>query len=94
MKVNVEGLKARGEITDDLMINLFKAYKVSSDGEFVGYIKTKRYKKNDGHNLSPDKLMTSDLNKFEILRKDNNLNPMSPDQEQITSLAYVVDKLK
>ena len=32
VKVNVDGLKARGDQTDDLMINLFKAYQVASDG--------------------------------------------------------------
>ena len=32
MKVNVDGLKARIERTDDLFINLFKAYHVASDG--------------------------------------------------------------
>ena len=41
IKVNVDGLKARGECKDDLIINLFKAYQVASDGEFVRYIKTK-----------------------------------------------------
>ena len=34
VKVNVYGLKARGECTDDLIINLFKVYQVASDGEF------------------------------------------------------------
>ena len=38
--------------------------------------------------------MTSALNKFEILRKDNEWNSMSPNQEQIISLACVVDKIK
>eukprot|EP00957_Ditylum_brightwellii_P040292 3049030-Ditylum_brightwellii.AAC.1 len=35
IKQNQEGLKARGESTDNLMTNLFKAYLVSSDGNFV-----------------------------------------------------------
>ena len=32
VKVNVDGLKSRGERTDYLMINLFKAYQLASDG--------------------------------------------------------------
>ena len=91
---NVYGLKPRGEQMDYLMINLFKAYHVASDGEFVGYINTKRYQYNNGYNISPDKLMTSTLNKFKILKKDNKWNSMSPEQEQIVALAYVVEKLK
>ena len=32
VKVNVDVLKARGDRTDDLMINLFKDYQVAPDG--------------------------------------------------------------
>ena len=38
--------------------------------------------------------MTSALNKFEILRKDKKWNSMYPEQEQIISLASVVEKIK
>ena len=48
VQVNVDGLKARGESTHNLIINLFKAYQVVSDGKFVRYIKTKRDQYNDG----------------------------------------------
>ena len=41
LKLKMDKLKARGDLTDDLMINLFKAYHVASDCEFVSYIKTK-----------------------------------------------------
>ena len=89
----MDGLKARGEKIYDIMINLFKEYQVASDGEFVRYINIKQDQYNDGYNTSPDKLMTSALNKFEIMRKYNKWNTMSPDQEQILALASVVEKL-
>ena len=38
VKLNVDGLKSRVERKDDLMINLFKAYQVTSNREFVIYI--------------------------------------------------------
>ena len=38
--------------------------------------------------------MTSVLNKFEILQKDNKWKPISPKQEQIIALASAVEKLK
>ena len=41
VKVNVDGLIARGERTDDLMINLFKAYQEFFNRDFVRYIKPK-----------------------------------------------------
>ena len=62
-KVNVDGLKASGERTDDLIINLFKDYHVASDGKFVRYTKTKQDKYNDGYSISRDELMTSPLKK-------------------------------
>ena len=40
VKVIVYGLKARGGRTDDLRINLFKAYQVSTDSNFSIFIKT------------------------------------------------------
>ena len=35
VKMDVDGLKASGERTDDLMINLIKAYQVARYGEFT-----------------------------------------------------------
>ena len=64
VKVNVDSLKSRGEHTYDLMINLFKACQVDSDGKFVRYIETKWDKYDDGYSISTDELMTSALNKF------------------------------
>ena len=55
---------------------------------------TKKDQYDDGYNISEDYLMTSALNKFEILRKYNKRNSVSPEQEQIISLASLVEKLK
>ena len=38
--------------------------------------------------------MTSALKTFDILRKENKRNSMSPEQEQNTELAYIVEKPK
>ena len=48
VEVNVDGLKERCERTDNLMINLFKAYQVASDSEFFRYTKTKQDQYDDG----------------------------------------------
>ena len=58
------------------------------------YIKTKIDQYKYGYNISPDELMTSDLNKFDILRKNKKWNSISPEQEKIMALASVVDKIK
>ena len=52
VKFNVYGLKARGDRTDDLMINMFKAYQVASDGEFFIYINKKRDQYDEGYNTT------------------------------------------
>ncbi len=65
VKTNKEGLVARGERTDDLLTNLFKAYLVVSDQEFVRYIKAKKDEYDDGGDIDEDKLMTLALNKIE-----------------------------
>ena len=38
--------------------------------------------------------MNPALNEFQIMRKDNKWNSMSPDQEKIIAIAYVVKNLK
>ena len=58
------------------------------------YIKTKIDQYKYGYNISPDELMTSDLNKFDILRKNKKWNSIPPEQEQIIALVSVVEKLK
>ena len=37
-----QNLHARGEITNDLLVNLFKGYKSDFDQAFVNYIQRKR----------------------------------------------------
>jgi hypothetical protein len=94
VKVNYEGLKARGERCDDLMINLFKGYECASDREFVRYMKTKKDAYNDGADLEPEQLMTLALNKYEDLVKDGQWNAKSAEQEQIVALTAKLDKLQ
>ena len=67
VKVNVDGMKTRGESTDYLMINLFKAYQVVSDTEFLRCIKSKKDQYRDSeHNLA-GQLMTLTLKRYKIL---------------------------
>ena len=57
----MEGLKARGKIMYYLMTNLFNAYHVSSDTEFIWYIKTKKNRYNDREEIKPEKLIEAVL---------------------------------
>ena len=57
---------ARGEISTDLMTDLFKGYKMSLDHDFIKYIKMKEDNSEEGEDLSPDKLMHLADTKFKI----------------------------
>ena len=63
VKDNRQDLKARGERTEDLMINLFKGYLSVSDKDFVFCIKTKKCEYNEGKDICEDQLMKLALNK-------------------------------
>ena len=86
VKVNVDRLKERGERTDDLIINLLKAYQVASDRKLVRYIKTKQYQHDDGYNIYEDELMNFVLKTFEILCKDNKWNSMPQNKNRLLHL--------
>ena len=69
VKNSREGLIARGETVDDLIMKLFKGYKATSDTKFVEYIDKKEEAYLDGKDFEPDELMQVALNKY-ILRKE------------------------
>ena len=86
-------LAARGGVTHDLMINLWKAYAVVSDQEFVQYIKRKRDMYDEGAEISPDSLMRDAENKYKTLLQEERWNAMSPEQSQIIALSAQIRKL-
>ena len=53
----VKGLDARGARTEDLLANLFKAYRSVNDHNFVDYIKTKKDQYDEGQDVTPEGLM-------------------------------------
>ena len=70
VKENMQGIKFRGERTDDLMINLFKVCMATSDKDFVSCIKTKKDEHDDGNHISEDQLMKLALNKYVNKKRD------------------------
>jgi hypothetical protein len=94
VKVNWEGLKARGESCDDLMINLFKGYQNASDHEFVCYIKQKRDNYDRGADMQPKTHMTLALNKYKMNSKMDQWNAKTQEQEQSVALTAKLGKIK
>ncbi len=60
----VSKLHARGQETQDLLVNLFKGYKACKDAEFVDYIKKKEDLYEEGGEVNYQQLMDWALNKF------------------------------
>ena len=86
-------LAARGGVTHDLMTNLWKAYSVASDHDFVQYIRRKKDLYDEGAEMSPDSLMRDAENKYKTLLQEERWNSMSAEQTQIIALSAQIKKL-
>ena len=95
VKELLDKLHARGEMTQDLLTNIFKAYKVVSDEDFVNYIKGKEDDYDEGKNdITPKSLMLLAANKYKTRKETNEWNAPSKEQEEIIALKAQVEKLK
>jgi hypothetical protein len=95
VNINRSGLQARGESTDDLIINLFKAYLNVADQNFVEYMKKKKDDYDEGTTiLEPETLMTHALNKYHILVQEHKWKSRSPQDEQLVALKAQYEQLR
>ena len=94
VKLNYEGLRARGGKCDDIMIHLFKAYLAVSDKRFVRYMELKKINYDDGNPITPEELMALALNQYAIINKQELWNAKTPEEEQVIALAAQFNKLK
>ncbi len=90
----VQGLQARGQVTNDLLANLFKGYKAAQDKEFVAYIKKKEEDYEEGIDIEPDHLMNLAKNKYQILKQNEKWNAPSVEEEKIMALEAQIKKLQ
>ena len=91
----VEGLRARGEKSDDLLNHLFKAYDTVDDQDFARYVKrlNDRYIEED-EDFTPETLMGYASNKYKTLVLQGKWNAPSPEQEQIQALQAKLQKME
>ena len=97
VKNTVEGLKARGESVDDLMMLLFKGYTAESDSKLIEYISTKEERYLDdikGDTLDMEQLMQLFLNNFTMRRESGEWGAPTEEQIQLTVISSEVSKLK
>jgi hypothetical protein len=86
-------LTARGATTNDLLTNLFKAYKEVSDKDFVQYINKKEEEYDDGTDITVEHLMRLALNKYRIRTSDNVWNAPTKEEEKIIALEAKIEQM-
>jgi hypothetical protein len=86
----LEKLSARGEETQDLLVNLFKGYK--QDLEFVDYIKKKEDFYEEGRDVTFQQLMDWTLNKFKARKENGTWCQRSSEEETIIALQAQINQ--
>lgn len=94
VKELVTGLTARGETTNDLLVNLFKGYLAVKDKEFVRYIDRKKDAYDEGKDMTPDDLMNTAANKCKLMKQAGKWEAPEENEEKIIALEAKVQDLK
>ena len=89
-----QNLSARGETSNDLLVNLFKGYASASDESFTRYIQRKKDAYDEGDNVTEETLMKDAINKFQNLKLEGKWNALSADQEKLVALQAEFKVLK
>jgi hypothetical protein len=89
-----QSLAARNETSQDLLVNVFKAYKAVRDQEFVKYIEQKESNYEDGNNLNHKSLMTMADNKFKNPVQKKKWCAPSELQNEVVALRAELQKVK
>jgi hypothetical protein len=89
----VNGLRARGHTSQDVLANLFKAYKTVPDQEFVRYIKEKEDDYDDGTDTTPEALMLRAVDKYKRMVEAKEWKAPSPEHKKIIALEAAMKKL-
>jgi len=94
VKSLLERLHARNGTTQDLLVNLFRAYAVVSDKDFVSYIRKKEDEYDEGQDIDPNTLMLLAANKYKTKKGEDKWNAPSKEEEELIALRAQVEKLR
>ena len=90
----LDSLNARGETTHDLLSNVFKAYKSTSDKTFVEYIRKKEDQYDEGDDIDVDLLMLQAGNKYKTMVQQGTWAAPSAEEEKIIALESKIQQLQ
>ena len=94
VKAQVIGLSARGEHTNDLLVNLFKGYKTVADPKFVQYIEGKEDNYNEGQDIQPQALMELAQAKYKTMLERGDWKTPTESEKKIVALTAQLQKLQ
>ena len=87
-------LNYRGEVSNDLFVNLFKGYMACSDAVFRNYIQRLKDRYDEGEDMTVDFVLTKGLTKYQELKQDKTWNQPSEEKQQLTALTASFEALK
>ena len=87
-------LQSRGERSDDILVNLFKAYNNVPDKVFVDYILRKKESYEEGSDVTVDSLMADSLNRFQALKSEGKWKLESPEDKNYVALQTELSEFK
>ena len=94
VQLQISALETRGELTHDLLANLFKGYANCSDKTFVKYIAGKEEKYEEGEDIDAQKLMLLADTKYKTLVEKGTWDAPSAEEEKIIALQAKYEALK
>ena len=90
----MDQLASRGEQSEDLLANLFEAYRSAPDKRFVQYIEMKINAYDEGQDILPLDLMQLAQNKYKVLVDEKKWAAPSKEEEKIIALEAQLSKYK
>jgi hypothetical protein len=93
VKMQVATLSARGETTNDLLMNLFKAHEVADDADFKDFVKRKENEHEEGKDVDVDNLMEDAVAKHNARNLKKEWSAPTKEQDQILALTARVEQL-
>jgi len=94
VKTTITALKARGHKPDNLVIKLFKGYKVVTDRHFNEWYQRKNDAYDEGTNFTPESLMSLAVNKFSSLKKKGEWTVNTAVEDNVVALQTTIKELK
>jgi len=94
VKAQVISLEARGESTNDLLVNVFKGYNMAQDEDFGHFVKRKKDAYDEGADITVASLMDAAENKYKTRVLTGEWSAPTKEQEQILALTAQVNQLR